>query len=184
MDKAKLTIEKRTQNGGLKECRLFSLSALKWALSTTPPSFPDQGWNLCPLQWKCRVLTPGPPGKSQSGHFSLETGFVLWSRWGPRFQMVSLPAARNAIAVLRAQSDSLFAAPWTVPARLLSPWNFPGKNTEMGCHALLRAIFPTQGLNLFASPALAGQFFTTEPPGNPWQDTSLRFVEVSFKQQL
>ena len=19
--------------------------------------FPDQGWNLCPLQWKCRFLT-------------------------------------------------------------------------------------------------------------------------------
>ena len=23
----------------------------------------------------------------------------------------------------------------------------PGKNTEMGCHALLQGIFPTQGLN-------------------------------------
>ena len=52
MGKAKLTIEKRTQNGGLKEGRLFSLSALKWALSTMPPSFPEQGWNLRPLQWK------------------------------------------------------------------------------------------------------------------------------------
>ena len=27
--------------------------------------FPDQGSNPCPLQWKCRVLTTGPPGKSQ-----------------------------------------------------------------------------------------------------------------------
>ena len=26
--------------------------------------FPDQGSNLCPLQWKHRVLTTGPPGKS------------------------------------------------------------------------------------------------------------------------
>ena len=26
--------------------------------------FPDQGLNLCPLQWKRRVLTTGPPGKS------------------------------------------------------------------------------------------------------------------------
>ena len=26
--------------------------------------FPDQGSNLCPLQWKRRVLTTGPPGKS------------------------------------------------------------------------------------------------------------------------
>ena len=27
--------------------------------------FPDQGLNLCPLQWKRRVLTTGPPGKSR-----------------------------------------------------------------------------------------------------------------------
>ena len=26
--------------------------------------FPNQGWNLCPLQWKPRVLTTGSPGKS------------------------------------------------------------------------------------------------------------------------
>ena len=28
-------------------------------------NFPDQGLNLCPLHWKCRVLTAGPPGKSR-----------------------------------------------------------------------------------------------------------------------
>ena len=28
------------------------------------------------------------------------------------------------------------------------PWDSPGKNTEVGCHALLQGIFPTQGLNL------------------------------------
>ena len=27
-------------------------------------NFPDQGLNLCPLQWGPRVLTPAPPGKS------------------------------------------------------------------------------------------------------------------------
>ena len=34
-----------------------------------------------------------------------------------------------------------------LPARLLCPWEFPGKNTGVGCHALLQRIFPTQGLN-------------------------------------
>ena len=121
------------------------------------------------------------------------------------------------------------------PTRLLCPWDFPGKNTGVGCHFLLQEIFPTQGLNpgllhcrqtlyhlshqggiviklcrtlvtpwtvarqaprsmgfsrqkywsglLFPSPgdlpnpgivpvfpqasALAGRFFTTEPPGKP-----------------
>ena len=33
-------------------------------------------------------------------------------------------------------------------ARLLCPWNSPGKNTGLGCHSLLQGIFPTQGLNL------------------------------------
>ena len=33
------------------------------------------------------------------------------------------------------------------PTRLLSPWNFPGKSTGVGCHFLLQGIFPTQELN-------------------------------------
>ena len=33
-------------------------------------------------------------------------------------------------------------------ARLLCPWDSPGKNTGVGCHALLQGIFWTQGLNL------------------------------------
>ena len=33
------------------------------------------------------------------------------------------------------------------PARLLCPWNTAGKNTRVGCHALLQ-IFLTQGSNL------------------------------------
>ena len=31
------------------------------------------------------------------------------------------------------------------PAKLLCPWNFPGKNTGVCCHFLLQGIFPTQG---------------------------------------
>ena len=33
------------------------------------------------------------------------------------------------------------------PGRPLCPWNSPGKNTRVGCHALLQGIFPTQGSN-------------------------------------
>ena len=31
------------------------------------------------------------------------------------------------------------------PVRLLCPWDSPGKNAGVGCHALLQGIFPTQG---------------------------------------
>ena len=38
--------------------------------------------------------------------------------------------------------------PWIYPTRLLCPWDFPGKNTGVGCYFLLQGIFLTQGLNL------------------------------------
>ena len=47
------------------------------------------------------------------------------------------------------------------PARLLYPWDSPGKNTGVSCHTLLQGIFLTQGLNPLMSCALAGGFFTT-----------------------
>ena len=34
------------------------------------------------------------------------------------------------------------------PARLLCPWDFPGKKTRVFCHSLLQGIFLTQGSNL------------------------------------
>ena len=42
------------------------------------------------------------------------------------------------------------------PARLLCPWNSPGKNTEVGSLSLPQGIFPTKGQNL----GLAGRFFS------------------------
>ena len=33
------------------------------------------------------------------------------------------------------------------PFRLLGPWDSPGKNSGVGCHALIQGIFPTQGSN-------------------------------------
>ena len=42
-------------------------------------------------------------------------------------------------------SDSLL--PHKLPTRLRCPWNFPGKNTEVGCHFLHQRSFLTQGSN-------------------------------------
>ena len=44
-------------------------------------------------------------------------------------------------------SDSLWPH-WIQPARLLSSWVSPGKNTGVSNHFLFQRIFPTQGLNL------------------------------------
>ena len=47
--------------------------------------------------------------------------------------------------------------------QLLCPWDSPGKNTGVGCCALLQGIFLTWGLNprLLSLPALAGGLLTT-----------------------
>ena len=49
------------------------------------------------------------------------------------------------------------------PARLLCPWDFPGKNTGMDCHFLLQGILLTQGLNLcLLCAALKADTLSTE----------------------
>ena len=56
------------------------------------------------------------------------------------------------------------------PARLLCPWDSPGKNTGVNCCALLHGIFPVQGSNTsFTCPALKGRFvfLSLAPPGKP-----------------
>ena len=52
------------------------------------------------------------------------------------------------------------------PARLLCPWDSPGKNAGVGCHALFQGIFPTQGSNL-GLPTLQADSSSFEPPGKP-----------------
>ena len=57
---------------------------------------------------------------------------------------------------------------WTVAHQTPCPWDSPGKNTGMDCHALLQGIFPTQGSNLhLLSLTLRDRLFTTAPPGKP-----------------
>ena len=45
-------------------------------------------------------------------------------------------------------------------AWVLCPYDSPGKNTGVSCHALLQRIFPTQGLNSYAS-CTGREVFTT-----------------------
>ena len=50
------------------------------------------------------------------------------------------------VCVISCFSRVCFHGLW--PARLLCPWDSPGKNTGVGCHFLLQGIFLTQGSNL------------------------------------
>ena len=70
------------------------------------------------------------------------------------FMMSSLVSAypsvlyRQCVCMLSHSVVSAFLRPHKrEPIRLLCLWNFPGKNTGVGCHFLLQGIFTTQGLN-------------------------------------
>ena len=62
----------------------------------------------------------------------------------------------------------LFATYVLQPTRLLCPWDSSGKNTGVGCHALLQGIFLTQRLNPGLLPLLLHlqeAFLPLAPPG-------------------
>ena len=65
------------------------------------------------------------------------------------------------------------------PPRRLCPGDFPGKNTGVGCHALLQGIFLTQRSNpCLMFPALAGRFFIT---GVTWKVSHLWLEGVKLR---
>ena len=60
----------------------------------------------------------------------------------------NFPVVPNIWVSLVAKSCLTLLEPHRLqPARLLCPWDFPGKNIGVGCHFLLQWIFSTQGLN-------------------------------------
>ena len=70
-------------------------------------------------------------------------------------------------------------------AELICPCYSPGKNTGVGCHALLQGIFPNPGTKPLSStsPAvLAGRFFSTKPPGKPKKEVR-QFKEIRSEKQ-
>ena len=59
----------------------------------------------------------------------------------PALLLFSLSVVSNSLQPHRLQ-----------PTRLLCPWDFSGKNTEVGCHFLLQGIFSTEKSNLHLLP--------------------------------
>ena len=55
--------------------------------------------------------------------------------------------------------------------RLLCPWDSPGKNTGVGCHALLQGEFPDTGIELESLGAPALQMDSL--PLSHWGTTSI-----------
>ena len=60
--------------------------------------------------------------------------------WFPHF----LGSEDFLCCCLVAVSDSWDSMDYSPPGSSLCPWDFPGKNTSVGCHFLLQGIFPTR----------------------------------------
>ena len=70
----------------------------------------------------------------------------------------------------------LFVTPMDSTTRLLCPWNFPGKNTAVGCHFLLRGIFLTQRWNAHLLCLLHWQVDSL-PLGHPGRPLENKYLE-------
>ena len=68
-------------------------------------------------------------------------------------------------------------------ARLLCPWDFPGKNTGVACHFLLLGNLLNPGIEptYFALP---GGYFTTEPPGKLVRETDTRPIILEINLEM
>ena len=99
-------------------------------------------------------------------NFSSEAGNIDW-RQGSNEMSQFLSVGKYCMCMLSCSIIFNSFRPYRLyPARLLCPWNSPGKNIGVGYHFLLQENFPIQGLNSSpVFPALAGGFFTIEPPG-------------------
>ena len=107
--------------------------------------------------------------------------------WGPPYwPHFNLPLERTYLQI-RSHSEvractrasllchvRLFAIPWTVAARFICIWDFPGKNIGIGCHFLLQGIFLTQGSNLCLLNCRQ-ILYPLSHQGSPWGSAGINF---------
>ena len=95
--------------------------------------------------------------QSLAGHF---VSLHIW--WDP---LQTPPVALHACSVASVVSNSL-RSHGLQSTGLLRPWDSPGKDPGLGCHALLQEIFAIWGSNLHLHVSCSTNgFFTTEPLG-------------------
>ena len=94
------------------------------------------------------------PASKYTAHLPITFGAGDWRRHCVLEETARLTISLQQYLHVSVTQPCLTLQPYGLqPARLLRPWDSPGKNTAVGCQFLLRGIFPTQGSNL-GSPAL------------------------------
>ena len=134
---------RRTQNASL----LHSLSTCDGLLETKL----WRPWEVTPRSadfiLRQKFLHPESVDLFQGTH-KLLIYFCDWTYFCGKRVIVSVHQISSGLLFSR---SIVFDSLWPrglQPARLLCPWDSPGKNTGVGCHSLLQGIFSTQGSNL------------------------------------
>ena len=143
------------------------LGALPLCLNVKPKClclerYPDPV-HLCMLARKRKLRHPLP----RADHFRRYPQ-DFWLFYFTSSAPPLLFSERSCEPACSVMSDSLWPhGLW--PTRFLCPWDFPGKNTGVGCHALLQGFFLTQGSNSSLLNFLHWQAgsLPLEPPGKP-----------------
>ena len=100
----------------------------------------DARWRQCQIQMK------------MSKHWKLwivyHVRFIVWHDCGRLRDLRTAKRSKGerigcAAMLSRFSLVRLCVTLWTVAHRAPLPWDSPGKNTGVGCHALLQGIFPT-----------------------------------------
>ena len=118
--------------------------------------FAHKMWpNLRPVGWLCLSdlwvsFFSGPPTSFLVCETSVHSqnpwcGTICVTHTLPRVCKILNDGGGGGGGVESLSCIRFFCNPWT--ARLLCLWEFPGKNTGVGCHILLLGISPTQGSN-------------------------------------
>ena len=121
------------------------------------------------------------------GHFGGETFSPTWELWHRPSTRVPISGTWLVIVLVpsRFSRIQLFVTLWTVVCQTPLSTDSPGKNTEVGCRALLQWIFPTQGSTWCLLCFLHWQVgsLSLEPPGKPywWLET---FTESLLENSL
>ena len=113
----------------------------------------------------CLLLQQNIPGTQVVHTWALRSHEISWGNWEysrrshiwcilPSLFAVLILVTKEGLPVLIVVvcAQSLQSCPTLqsyklLPARLLCPWDSPGKNTGMACHFLLQGIFLAQGSN-------------------------------------
>ena len=130
-------------------------------LPTFPGSFPtvppvnssspshQSSWTICIFQHRPLLLSshlrfPPPPLPPSPSQLSLSPLYgclfsVFYFVWNVYYSYSAFSITKSCLILLRPCGLQ--------PACFLSPWNFPGKDTGVGCHFLLQGIFLIQRSN-------------------------------------